>query len=330
MKGINENNNEAEEHIKKTVTRNVKNIDLLNSCKKNMVLILHYCKPVLQEILLWYVTWWGPFLLLILCYFSNFILLLFQYLSEHSRSIAVEKARSIVSKMWRFYIYVWHGQTFLGLENIPRTGRAIIVWYHGPMPVDYIGLIAEVLGRDGRLINSVVDRSLHRVPCLGAFRKHLRVGAFSKVEVAGLLEDGQLVGIAPGGSREALFDDSYSVLWGERVGFAKVASLTQSPVIPVFTENIRLPYSTMASGKAMWRKIFEVTKIALVPIYGGFPVKLTTHVGPPVMGREGETVMQLQERVKMGMTDLIRTNQRKDLDIKTNLGERLARILNKF
>eukprot|EP00091_Calanus_sinicus_P005292 TRINITY_DN15728_c0_g1_i1.p1 TRINITY_DN15728_c0_g1~~TRINITY_DN15728_c0_g1_i1.p1 ORF type:complete len:275 (-),score=61.12 TRINITY_DN15728_c0_g1_i1:443-1267(-) len=273
MKVIEENNNKAKEHTKKTFISNVKNIALLNHCKKNSVLILGFCRPVLQEILLWYATWWGPFLLLLLCYFSNFIFLLFDYLGDHTGNNAVKTARRIVSKMWSSYLYLWHGQTFRGLENIPRTGRAIIVWYHGPMPVDYMGLVAEVFRRDGRVINSVVDRSLHYVPGLGRFRKHLGIGAFSKVHVAGLLEDGELVGIAPGGSREALFDDSYSVFWGERVGFAKVASLTQTPIIPVFTENIRLPYSTMASGKTMWRGIFEVTKLALVPIYGGFPVQ---------------------------------------------------------
>ena len=316
-----DNNNNKMQADYKESTSNIQYINLLEASKKNAAIILHCCKPVLLEILLWYATWWGPFILLILCYLSEVIFLICEYLSDHST------ACSIVSTMWTSYTSFWHGQTFTGLGNIPKTGGAIIVWYHGPMPVDYLGLIAEVLRRDGRIIHSVVDRCLLCVPGLGRVRKYLKCGAFTKVQVASLLEDGELVGIAPGGSREALFDDSYSVCWRKRVGFTKVATLTQSPIIPVFTENIRLPYSTMATGKTMWRTVFEATKLAFVPLYGGFPVKLTTHVGTPILAREGETVMQLQERVKMAMMDMIRTNQRQDLDIKTCLGERLASFM---
>ncbi len=38
------------------------------------------------------------------------------------------------------------------------VGGALIVWYHGPLPTDYIGLLAEIQIRDNRTINSIVDK----------------------------------------------------------------------------------------------------------------------------------------------------------------------------
>ena len=174
----------------------------------------------------------------------------------------------------------------------------MIVWYHGPLPVDYIGLVATVAKQKKRKMFTVVDRCLAMLPGLDMFRRYLRVGSFSKVKIAGLLEEGELVGVAPGGARECLFDQDLSVLWNERVGFAKVGGLTQVPVIPVYTENIRLAYKTMCTGASVWRRIFEMTKLPLIPLYGGFPVQLTTHVGDPLFVTEGETALDFQKRIR--------------------------------
>jgi len=38
-----------------------------------------------------------------------------------------------------------------------------------------------------------------------------------------LLRDGEIVSIAPGGVREALFSEDYSLVWNKRVGFARAA-----------------------------------------------------------------------------------------------------------
>ena len=103
--------------------------------------------------------------------------------------------------------------------------KGLIVWYHGALPVDYIGLVATVSKHKQRRMYTVVDRCLAMMPGLNMFRKYLRVGSFSKVRIAGLLEEGELVGVAPGGARECLFDHDLSVMWNERVGFAKVGGL---------------------------------------------------------------------------------------------------------
>ena len=51
---------------------------------------------------------------------------------------------------------------------------ALIVWYHGPIPVDYMGLVARIYLSSGRKVWSVVDKVLQYLPGLEMFRMHLR------------------------------------------------------------------------------------------------------------------------------------------------------------
>ena len=122
-----------------------------------------------------------------------------------------------------------------------------------------------------------------------------------------LPRDGSLLGIAPGGAREAYFGDSnYPILWGSRwvslshqskhpkiyrQGFAKCAIDAGVPIIPIFTENIREATLCLSGrmnvGRGLWEYLYETTKMPLVPMYGLFPVKLRTHLGKPIYPTPG-------------------------------------------
>ena len=65
---------------------------------------------------------------------------------------------------------VYHGQEWLGVENIPDDG-ALIIYYHGVVPVDYFGLVAEIWLRKGKEVSSVVDRSLMEIPYMDGIRE---------------------------------------------------------------------------------------------------------------------------------------------------------------
>ena len=104
--------------------------------------------------------------------------------------------------------------------------RYCVVWYHGPIPVDYFGLVARLYLRDGRLVNTVVDRFLTQLPQWSDVETHFKVTSAGKGYCVELLEHGELLGVAVGGSREALLDHDYTANWGNRQGFAKVALLT--------------------------------------------------------------------------------------------------------
>lgn len=47
----------------------------------------------------------------------------------------------------------------------------------------------------------------------------------------------------------------------------------------------------------MWLRIYAATKFPFVPIYGGFPVKLTTYVGKPIPYDASLTPEELQLKV---------------------------------
>ena len=81
------------------------------------------------------------------------------------------------------------------------------------------------------------------------------------------------------------------------------------PIIPIFTENIREAFETVSTGGELWKTLYEKTRFAAVPFYGGFPVKLTTHVGDPITARQDETADQLKERVEEAMREMIDCHQ---------------------
>lgn len=55
---------------------------------------------------------------------------------------------------------------------------------------------------------------------------------------------------------------------------------------------------------------YKWTRVPLRPIFGGFPVKFTTHLGPPIYPEEGMTPEQLQEKTAAAIEKLIVENQR--------------------
>ena len=71
-----------------------------------------------------------------------------------------------------------------------------------------------------------------------------------------LLEHGELMGVAVGGAREALFDSDYSADWGGRAGFAKVRCSPSSMYIIITKCGEGTLYTLMLNLSALccrWR-----------------------------------------------------------------------------
>jgi len=242
---------------------------------------------------------------------------------------AIVKARTVCAKMWEVYGKVYHGQEYHGMENIPEKDGALVIYYHGPVQVDYFGLVGKIWLSQGRMMCSVVDRSLDKTINetlnINELSKYLKMFPGSVDSCAELLQSGELLGIAPGGAYESLFGDyNYPVLWQSRLGFARVALKANKPIIPVFTENIResifsIP-GRMEAGKKMWEHIYQSTKMPLVPMYGVFPVKLKTHIGSPIYPKPGMTPEELRKLTVDAMETMISQHQ----TLPGNLGQALA------
>jgi 1-acyl-sn-glycerol-3-phosphate acyltransferase len=69
-----------------------------------------------------------------------------------------------VAVMWEAHGSLWYGYEVEGFDNIPNEGPALIVYYHGAIPLDYYYLSAKCLLYKKRLIRAVGDHFLFRIP----------------------------------------------------------------------------------------------------------------------------------------------------------------------
>uniref|UniRef100_A0A674JC51 Transmembrane protein 68-like n=1 Tax=Terrapene triunguis TaxID=2587831 RepID=A0A674JC51_9SAUR len=216
-------------------------------------------------------------------------------LDEDFSNKSWDNGRFMVASILSMFGKLLHGYELHGIEKIPE-GPGLIVYYHGASPVDYCLFIYTLYIQTGRLCYSVVDRFFAKLPG--------KVFLFGRDESVEILKKGNLLGVAPGGGREAFFsDENYNLLWGNRKGFAQVAIDAKVPIIPLFTQNIQEGYRTL--GKiGFFRWFYERSRLPLIPVYGGFPVKLRTYIGDPILYDPNITATELVEKTKIAIETL--------------------------
>jgi len=255
-----------------------------------------------------------PLLILVFLYISALIVHIYRFWHSIKDAYARdvwEGARHAVSTMWCTLGCIWHGYEVSGWENIPDEGPGLLVYYHGAIPLDMYYFSSQCLLKKGRLVHAVGDRFLFSVPGWKLLMDVYKISPGTIQSCTQTLKEGNLLSIAPGGVLEAQFgDENYNLVWGKRVGFAKVAMQAKSPIIPIFTENMRESFRTPGILRWMLRGIYERTRLPFVPIYGGFPVKLRTHVGKPIPYDENMTPEELADKTSSAIAELIATHQR--------------------
>lgn len=71
------------------------------------------------------------------------------------------------------------------------------------------------------------------------------------------------------------------------------------PIIPMFTENSREFFRTPAWARRWLRNYYERTRLLFFPVYGGFPVKWRTYLGPPIPYQPDVSPEELRDRVSI-------------------------------
>lgn len=61
-------------------------------------------------------------------------------------------ARKFIACIWDAHAVIYHGYEVTGMENIPKDGSALIVYYHGAIPIDMYYLVAKVCIDQDRLV----------------------------------------------------------------------------------------------------------------------------------------------------------------------------------
>ncbi|KAG7254075.1 hypothetical protein CRUP_009367 [Coryphaenoides rupestris] len=241
-----------------------------------------------------------PFLIVILLYLS--ILFLHVYKRKNQLKEAYcnnlwDGARKTLATLWDGHGAIWHGYEIHGMEKIPDEGAALIVYYHGAIPIDYYYFLASVILQKGRTCHSVADHIVFKVPGFKPLLEVFSVMHGPQEECVRALRSGHLLGISPGGVREALFsDETYPLIWGTRRGFAQVAIDARVPIIPMFTQNLREGFRSLGTLK-FFRWLYERFRLPVAPIYGGFPVKFRTYLGDPIPYDPSISAVELADKV---------------------------------
>ncbi|OON20528.1 hypothetical protein X801_03591, partial [Opisthorchis viverrini] len=176
-------------------------------------------------------------------------------------------AKRVIAAIWDAHGRIFHAYEVVGMDRLPATGPAFVVYYHGTCPFDAYYLLSRYCIEHDRFPIAVVDRFLFRLPgmkyvldLVGAIEgtveqcaAYLNPSMRDERTAMRLNDDnpnGCVLLLAPGGVREALFaDEFYCTIWGKRYGFAKVAILAKQPIYPMFTENIRESIRVVQMGK---------------------------------------------------------------------------------
>ena len=250
---------------------------------------------------------------------------------SHPQGAQQKAALDTIAKVIGTFGKIYNGFESHGEQNIPLQGPALIVFYHGLMPLDawYFGLNFYL--KTGRLVRGLGDRWLFKTP--GMKRLVEAVGGVEGSPGAArrLIDEGNLVGVSPGGTREAISGTSnnYKLIWRSRTGFAKLAIETGVKIIPGFTRNVEELYRAPFVEHPLIQSLYEKTRWPIVPILGlgilPFPVKLVTYLGEAISPEPNETPDALARRTRQAIEKLIQEHQPKDQSITSAIIERFQK-----
>lgn len=225
----------------------------------------------------------------------------------------------------------YNGFEARGMENIPLDRPALLVFYHGFIPLDGWYFAGYFTTRTGRVIHGLGDRFLFKTPLLAPLVHATGAVEGTRENAIALLRQGELVGVSPGGVREAIAprDRHYELIWGNRKGFAEVAIEAQVDVVCGFTQNVEELYRAPGVGSPLIQGLYERTRIPLVPVVGlgllPLPVKLTAWIAPPIRYDPARSVDELVAACRASIEGLMHEHQPGSPRILRGLADRLRR-----
>lgn len=183
---------------------------------------------------------------------------------------AVKKVQPLVKFISRYF-----RPTYIGLENIPEEGPALLVGNHGIIGFDAVFVFMAIFEATGRMPRGLGDYHLFLDPVSRRF--WTRMGAFSgtRENAERFLEAGHLVNVYPGGARDAWKGPKgrYKLHWQKSYGFIEVAMKTGVPIILHIGIGTDDTYRILGKIPLFWR-IFGHTKYELPVLFGLGPLPL--------------------------------------------------------
>jgi 1-acyl-sn-glycerol-3-phosphate acyltransferase len=203
--------------------------------------------------------------------------------TEREREPGLERLAPLFQTVRRY-----HQHQVVGMEHVPAVGAALLVHNHSLSTYDNLLLGAAIYLSMGRLVHGLGDRLMFRIPLVAGFMRRIGFVEATMPAARRILEDGHLVGLTPGGMREALKPSTrrYEVLWDDRKGFARLSMLARVPIILAANPRGDEIYTVLPSR--LTDLAYRHLKLPLPIAYGRAftplprPVALTHVLGAPI------------------------------------------------
>lgn len=203
--------------------------------------------------------------------------------------------RQAVMPFFNFMYDSWWRVTMHGVENVPTSGRALLVSNHsGVLPWDgamiFTGL--EKTMKPPRLARALVANWFPTLPFLSIFLTKTGQVMASHQNGERLLESDELVVVFPEGYKGVgkLYRDRYNLARFGRGGFIRMALKTGAPIIPVAVTGAEETYPMVYNAKWLAKMIgfpyFPVTlTFPWLGLLGFIPLPSKWHIdiGEPIV-----------------------------------------------
>lgn len=223
-----------------------------------------------------------------------------------------------------------------GLSNLPRDGRFLLVGNHTRIGLEGVVIPYTVRKEIGIRVRPLTDRMFASMPwpvpdllaaCGAAVGAPDNVGA--------LMRNNEPIAVFPGGRREItkFAGEEYTLLWGDRAGFAALAVANDYPIVPVATVGGDDIYRSFTTRNGRWGRLTEgVTRLATgksgmgLPLWRGagptllpIPQRLYLTFGQPITasdaagGSDAERIADVREQTRLaletGLAELLKIRE---------------------
>ncbi|MGH2692726.1 MAG: lysophospholipid acyltransferase family protein [Actinomycetota bacterium] len=227
-----------------------------------------------------------------------------------------ELTEQVLAPVARFMHERWWRVDWVGIENVPSQGGALLVSNHaGTVPWDAIVMKFGVLDHVQRHVRLLAADLAFRMPFIGALARKSGNTLATSEDAYRLLDKGELLGVFPEGYKGVgkLFSQRYKLQRFGRGGFIELALRARCPIVPVSIVGSEEIYPMIHNAKTLARiggfPYFPVTPffpwlgpLGLIPL----PSKWMIEFGPPIETSDLDedawqdplTVFELTDRVR--------------------------------
>ncbi|MGH2712208.1 MAG: 1-acyl-sn-glycerol-3-phosphate acyltransferase [Actinomycetota bacterium] len=227
-----------------------------------------------------------------------------------------ELTEKVLAPAARFFHEKWWRVDWIGIENVPSTGGALLVANHaGTVPWDAVVMKFGVLDHAQRHVRLLAADLAFKMPFVGPLARKSGNTLATTEDAYRLLDSGELLGVFPEGYKGVgkPFKERYKLQRFGRGGFIELALRARCPIIPVSIVGSEEIYPMIHNAKTLARiggfPYFPITPffpwlgpLGLIPLPSkwiiefGAPIETADH--DPEAWQDPLTVFEMTDRVR--------------------------------